>query len=53
MNATIKAFLGFYFTTLKTYIYIYMLYNKLTLHYLEKREEKAVKQRVTPKFCEY
>jgi hypothetical protein len=35
------------------YIYIYMLYNKLTLHYLEKREEKAVKQRVTPKFCEY
>jgi hypothetical protein len=30
-----------------------MLYNKLTLHYLEKREEKAVKQRVTPKFCEY
>jgi hypothetical protein len=31
---------GFYFTTLKTYTYIYLLYNKLTLHYLEKREER-------------
>jgi hypothetical protein len=35
MNATIKDSLGFYFTTLKTYIY-----NKITLHYLEKKKEK-------------
>jgi hypothetical protein len=45
MNAAIKASLGFYFTTLKL-IYIY---NEITLHYLEKREEKQVK-RVTPEF---
>jgi hypothetical protein len=38
MNATIETYLGFYFTMQKTYIYIY-IYNKITLHYLEKREE--------------
>jgi hypothetical protein len=49
MNATIKASPGFYFTTLKTYIY-----NKITIHYLEeKKEEKQVKKRVTPEFGEY
>jgi hypothetical protein len=36
MNATIEASLGFYFITLKTYIYIY---NKMTVHYLEKRRK--------------
>jgi hypothetical protein len=29
------------------------IYNKLTLHYLEKREEKQEKERVTPKFGGY
>ena len=43
MNATIKASPGFYFTTLTIYIYIYLLYNRLTLHYLEKREKKIGK----------
>jgi hypothetical protein len=54
MNATIKASLGFYFTMLKNlYIYIYLLYNILTLHYLEKKRRKAVRERVTPEFGEY
>jgi hypothetical protein len=52
MNATIKASLGFYFTTLKN-LYIYILYNILTLHYLEKKRRKAVRERVTPEFGEY
>jgi hypothetical protein len=47
MNATIKASLEFYFTTLKTYIHIY---NKINVHYLEK---KQVKKRVTPEFGGY
>jgi hypothetical protein len=34
-------------------LYIYLLYNKLTLHYLEKKIRKVVKERVTPKFGEY
>jgi hypothetical protein len=38
MNATIKASPGFYFTTLKTYVY-----NKIDVHYLEKR--KVFKER--------
>jgi hypothetical protein len=29
------------------------IYNKITLHYLEKREEKQGKERVTPKFGGY
>ena len=33
-----------------SYIYIY---NKITLPYLEKREEKQVKKRVTPEFGGY
>jgi hypothetical protein len=47
MNATIKVFPGFYFTTPKTHIY-----NKINIHYLEttKREENQVKKRVTPEF---
>jgi hypothetical protein len=48
MNVTIKASLGFNFTKLRTYIY-----NKITLHYLGKREEKQVKERVTPEFGGY
>jgi hypothetical protein len=36
------------FSTPKTYIY-----NKITVHYLEKREEKQVKKRVTLEFGEY
>jgi hypothetical protein len=47
MNATTKASLGFYFTTLK------LIYNKITLHYLEKRNEKQEKERVTPEFSGY
>jgi hypothetical protein len=39
MNATIKASPGFYFTTLKTYIY-----NKITDHYLEKKRRKTSKE---------
>ena len=38
MNATIKASPGFYFTTPKTHIYKY-IYNKITLHRLEKRRK--------------
>jgi hypothetical protein len=38
LNATIKASPGFYFTTPKTHIYIY-IYNKITLHYLEKEKK--------------
>jgi hypothetical protein len=50
MNATIKAPLGFYLTTPKTHIYIYM-YNKVNVHDSEKkREEKQVKKRVTLEF---
>jgi hypothetical protein len=54
MNATIKTSPGFYFTTPKTHIYIY-IYNKVNVHYLEttKREEKQVKKRVTPEFGGY
>jgi hypothetical protein len=37
MNATIKASTGFYFTTLKN-LYIY---NKITLHYLEKKKKSG------------
>jgi hypothetical protein len=38
MNATIKVSLGFYFTTPKTDIYIY-IYNKFNVHYLEKQKK--------------
>jgi hypothetical protein len=33
-------------------LYIYLLYNNLTLHYLERKRRKAVKERVTPEFGE-
>jgi hypothetical protein len=29
------------------------IYNKIILHYLEKREEKQGNERVTPEFCGY
>jgi hypothetical protein len=48
MNTAIEVSLGFYFTTLKTYIY-----NKINLHYLEKIKEKQGKERVTPEFSGY
>jgi hypothetical protein len=38
MNAAAEASLGFYFTTLKTYIY-----NKINLHYLKKKESKEMR----------
>jgi hypothetical protein len=53
MNATIKVSPGFYFTTPKTHIYIY-IYNKVNDNYLEtKKEEKQVKKWVTPEFGGY
>ena len=39
MNATIKVSLGFYFTTPKTDIFIY-IYNKFNVHYLEKQKKR-------------
>jgi hypothetical protein len=50
MNATIKVSPGFYFTTLKTYIYIYV-YNYCPL--FRKKEEKQVEKMVTPEFDGY
>jgi hypothetical protein len=48
MRCNNQTSLEFYFITLKTYIY-----NKTTLHYLGKREEKQVKEKITPKFGRY
>jgi hypothetical protein len=47
MNATIKTFLGLYFNRLM------LIYNKITLHYLEKRKEKQGKERVALEFGGY
>jgi hypothetical protein len=45
MNATIKATLGFYFTSFTP------IYNNSLL--LEKRKEKQGKERITPEFGRY
>jgi hypothetical protein len=46
MNATIKVSPGFYFATLKTYIYNYC-------PLFRKKEEKQVEKMVTPEFDGY
>jgi hypothetical protein len=40
----------FYYTN---NLYIYLLYNKLTLHYLGKGKENYGKEKVTPEFGGY
>jgi hypothetical protein len=45
-----QSFSRILFYSLKTYVYIYY---KIIVHYLEKRDEKQVKKRVTPEFGEY
>jgi hypothetical protein len=52
-DATIIISLGFYFTTLNIYRYIYTHTHKITLHYLGKEKVNYEKERVTPEFGGY